>query len=439
MDRNALAELLQALESRRDAEERRREERYTALIERAFIPQLLTICSLHLCDENMSMKTLEMACKSLSELIKSYKLRFTITNCVSALTDFDSYFTPYICDYPSNTSEADTVKSRNADSASSASHSASQGTPGSGNTISGNAGNGNANSGKAGSFSIDSPSNGNAANGKAGSGNTNSGHAVSGNADSAKAGSSSKGSCGSRLKGCQWCGIANDPQAVMNRHPWTMANRPPRVMVVALAAVRLHSVRDTVAETLGTPDMALALAAAMLLSAQDTPAVVWCCVFQQCNYYTWRWSPHLSPFSVAGGSLLLGSSPRISGSPNAAARYNKAPGDEKQASPGRVVQASPGDGKQASPGDDEQASPVNGDQAFPGDGKQASPGDGEQASLGVTGSAALGVAGSAALGDAGFPSLPISLPFGGLSLCSPPPASPTSPPRTLDPNPNPNS
>ncbi|MGH0152956.1 UNVERIFIED_CONTAM: hypothetical protein FKN15_022800 [Acipenser sinensis] len=35
MDRNALAELLQALESRRDAEERRREERYTALIERA--------------------------------------------------------------------------------------------------------------------------------------------------------------------------------------------------------------------------------------------------------------------------------------------------------------------------------------------------------------------------------------------------------------------
>ncbi|MGH0172059.1 UNVERIFIED_CONTAM: hypothetical protein FKN15_062090 [Acipenser sinensis] len=36
MDRNALAELLQALESRRDAEERRREERYTALIERSY-------------------------------------------------------------------------------------------------------------------------------------------------------------------------------------------------------------------------------------------------------------------------------------------------------------------------------------------------------------------------------------------------------------------
>ncbi|MGH0121694.1 UNVERIFIED_CONTAM: hypothetical protein FKN15_076290 [Acipenser sinensis] len=34
MNRNALAELLQALESRRDVEERRREERYTALIER---------------------------------------------------------------------------------------------------------------------------------------------------------------------------------------------------------------------------------------------------------------------------------------------------------------------------------------------------------------------------------------------------------------------
>ncbi|MGH0159651.1 UNVERIFIED_CONTAM: hypothetical protein FKN15_037717 [Acipenser sinensis] len=32
MDRNALAELLEALESRRDAEERRREERYTTLI-----------------------------------------------------------------------------------------------------------------------------------------------------------------------------------------------------------------------------------------------------------------------------------------------------------------------------------------------------------------------------------------------------------------------
>ncbi|MGH0180224.1 UNVERIFIED_CONTAM: hypothetical protein FKN15_017017 [Acipenser sinensis] len=37
MDRNALAELLQALESRRDAEERRREERYTALIERGVL------------------------------------------------------------------------------------------------------------------------------------------------------------------------------------------------------------------------------------------------------------------------------------------------------------------------------------------------------------------------------------------------------------------
>ncbi|MGH0170666.1 UNVERIFIED_CONTAM: hypothetical protein FKN15_059653 [Acipenser sinensis] len=34
MDHNALAELLEALESRRDVEERRREERYTALIER---------------------------------------------------------------------------------------------------------------------------------------------------------------------------------------------------------------------------------------------------------------------------------------------------------------------------------------------------------------------------------------------------------------------
>ncbi|MGH0121654.1 UNVERIFIED_CONTAM: hypothetical protein FKN15_064323 [Acipenser sinensis] len=34
MDHNTLAELLEALESRRDTEERRREERYTALIER---------------------------------------------------------------------------------------------------------------------------------------------------------------------------------------------------------------------------------------------------------------------------------------------------------------------------------------------------------------------------------------------------------------------
>ncbi|MGH0130645.1 UNVERIFIED_CONTAM: hypothetical protein FKN15_045260 [Acipenser sinensis] len=43
MDRNALAELLQALESRRDAEERRREERYTALIERT-VKALLRSC-----------------------------------------------------------------------------------------------------------------------------------------------------------------------------------------------------------------------------------------------------------------------------------------------------------------------------------------------------------------------------------------------------------
>ncbi|MGH0115337.1 UNVERIFIED_CONTAM: hypothetical protein FKN15_006765 [Acipenser sinensis] len=41
MDRNALVELLQALESRRDAEERRREERYTALIERTILFILL--------------------------------------------------------------------------------------------------------------------------------------------------------------------------------------------------------------------------------------------------------------------------------------------------------------------------------------------------------------------------------------------------------------
>ncbi|MGH0135516.1 UNVERIFIED_CONTAM: hypothetical protein FKN15_062177 [Acipenser sinensis] len=45
MDRNALAELLQALESRRDAEERRREERYTALIERAGITARLPLLS----------------------------------------------------------------------------------------------------------------------------------------------------------------------------------------------------------------------------------------------------------------------------------------------------------------------------------------------------------------------------------------------------------
>ncbi|MGH0186180.1 UNVERIFIED_CONTAM: hypothetical protein FKN15_020490 [Acipenser sinensis] len=45
MDRNALAELLQALESRRDAEERRREERYTALIERVMkiVPGTITM------------------------------------------------------------------------------------------------------------------------------------------------------------------------------------------------------------------------------------------------------------------------------------------------------------------------------------------------------------------------------------------------------------
>ncbi|MGH0133536.1 UNVERIFIED_CONTAM: hypothetical protein FKN15_035315 [Acipenser sinensis] len=45
MDRNALAELLQALESRRDAEERRREERYTALIERTAPSYLQTLIS----------------------------------------------------------------------------------------------------------------------------------------------------------------------------------------------------------------------------------------------------------------------------------------------------------------------------------------------------------------------------------------------------------
>ncbi|MGH0126634.1 UNVERIFIED_CONTAM: hypothetical protein FKN15_030190 [Acipenser sinensis] len=43
MDRNALAELLQALESRRDAEERRREERYTALIERTKVEVLKAV------------------------------------------------------------------------------------------------------------------------------------------------------------------------------------------------------------------------------------------------------------------------------------------------------------------------------------------------------------------------------------------------------------
>ncbi|MGH0178556.1 UNVERIFIED_CONTAM: hypothetical protein FKN15_077820 [Acipenser sinensis] len=47
MDRNALAELLQALESRRDAEERRREERYTALIERS-LPELWEETAPHL-------------------------------------------------------------------------------------------------------------------------------------------------------------------------------------------------------------------------------------------------------------------------------------------------------------------------------------------------------------------------------------------------------
>ncbi|MGH0154279.1 UNVERIFIED_CONTAM: hypothetical protein FKN15_060298 [Acipenser sinensis] len=45
MDRNALAELLQALESRRDAEERRREERYTALIERTWKTIKNTLCT----------------------------------------------------------------------------------------------------------------------------------------------------------------------------------------------------------------------------------------------------------------------------------------------------------------------------------------------------------------------------------------------------------
>ncbi|MGH0156666.1 UNVERIFIED_CONTAM: hypothetical protein FKN15_031853 [Acipenser sinensis] len=63
MDRNALVELLQALESRRDAEERRREERYTALIERhvGILSVLLVLNILAMC---IAIATSAFGCKS---------------------------------------------------------------------------------------------------------------------------------------------------------------------------------------------------------------------------------------------------------------------------------------------------------------------------------------------------------------------------------------
>ncbi|MGH0118375.1 UNVERIFIED_CONTAM: hypothetical protein FKN15_047780 [Acipenser sinensis] len=56
-------------------------------------------------------------------------------------------------------------------------------------------------------------------------------------------------------------------------HARVMVNQPPWAMVVVLVAVRLPSVQDTVAEALGTPDGAVALAAVILLSVWDSPAV----------------------------------------------------------------------------------------------------------------------------------------------------------------------
>ncbi|MGH0133994.1 UNVERIFIED_CONTAM: hypothetical protein FKN15_065370 [Acipenser sinensis] len=100
-------------------------------------------------------------------------------------------------------------------------------------------------------------------------------------------------------------------------------------------------------------------------------------------------------------SLLLGSSPRISGSATAAAGYNKSPGDDEQVSLGSVVQASLGDDAQGSPGDGEQAPPRRWRAGLPGVASLAAPGIAGSAAPGRAGSAAPGRAGSAAPGRAG--------------------------------------
>ncbi|MGH0117840.1 UNVERIFIED_CONTAM: hypothetical protein FKN15_003871 [Acipenser sinensis] len=88
--------------------------------------------------------------------------------------------------------------------------------------------------------------------------------------------------------------------------------------------------------------------------------------------------------TTAGGGGLL-TCPRISDSTTAAAGYNKALGDDKQASPGSDVHASQGDGELAFHGDGKLASP--------GDGKLAFPCNVELASLGVPGLTSTGAAG----------------------------------------------
>ncbi|MGH0124559.1 UNVERIFIED_CONTAM: hypothetical protein FKN15_037518 [Acipenser sinensis] len=103
------------------------------------------------------------------------------------------------------------------------------------------------------------------------------------------------------------------------------------------------------------------------------------------------------PPSLAGGFLLLGSGQRISSRANAAAGYNKALDDDKQASPEGDVLASPGSGELASQG-------VAGVAAL-GDAGFTALGDAGFTALGDAGFTALGDAGFTALGDAGFTAL----------------------------------
>ncbi|MGH0161241.1 UNVERIFIED_CONTAM: hypothetical protein FKN15_053281 [Acipenser sinensis] len=169
--------------------------------------------------------------------------------------------------------------------------------------------------------------------------------------------------------------------ALLSAEILTAEEGPPPVAL--LAVERVTAVGQT-------PEVAMALAPAMLLSAQDTGSGGGAAYSSISTMVGGAGLLTSLPFSVGSGSPSLGSGPRLSSNATAAAGYNKALGDNKQASVGGVVQASLGDGEPASPGDGEQASP--------GDGTLAFPDVAGSATLGSAGSAALGGAGSAALG-----------------------------------------
>ncbi|MGH0174683.1 UNVERIFIED_CONTAM: hypothetical protein FKN15_068634 [Acipenser sinensis] len=118
MDRNALTELLEALESRRDAEERRREERYTALIERDFInvskccegtgcedstehtPELNTLQTLHLnhsltCDLSSKNNKKMTQADSVTQHFKSIVVKETYNSTIHCQYETASSPTPY--------------------------------------------------------------------------------------------------------------------------------------------------------------------------------------------------------------------------------------------------------------------------------------------------------------------------------------------------------